>query len=534
MQVYFVSCAIFNLGQGVSYQINQVKITNSWCSLSDDLDNMHLFDTDPASDHYEKGSDQLYGLEEQIFKYNSQENLEYDSEQENSNPLYESDEENFYLDDTIQYYGENSDVEIDENFHSEENSIFFDSQDISSNSRYIYRSDGKDSNQLYDYNEKIFASYSDEEHEVFDSINHNIVGTRSAHLAHSKNQQVLSIATTQTIKIDIKTLRAISSNEKEFKIFMAMHFQHLDRRQIQQVSHKVQHLVQLYQELKQELIYIRDNLPQLISELKHIKDKINGVHKRSQLTSVTAKIGSIIGGLCTIAGLVAAPFTGGASTPLAIAGTIIGTACGSAFAANKMIAGNKCTAYRKAADTLVEDMKSHYNDASTIYNELWESCQTLGDEMCSLCPELSKQFDKENMLGFVWSVCGLIYKPTTGIYSATKVATAPVKHAQERKQIATGFAKIISQVLSGNVKEIIKDYAMPTFQSLMTIMKSAGYIGTAASVAIDVVNALMIAKKVATKDKHKASQDVATKIQQLEEIERKMQTLQQHIQLDDG
>ncbi|XP_065885745.1 uncharacterized protein [Dysidea avara] len=374
---------------------------------------------------------------------------------------------------------------------------------------------------------------------TYDTNYHLPVKTKEGSFHHSGRSLAVIPTTTATvpatIKINITTLRAIASNEKELSNFMATHFQHLDRRQIQQVSRKIQHLVELYQKMKHELVYIKDNLPPLIKELENIKGKIDGVHKTSQFTSISTRIGAIVGGLCTIVGFVAAPFTGGTSIPaaLGVAGIVVGAASGGAHIANKMITSNRCAAYRDIADRLAEDMNTHYETARDTYEELKESCEGLATELCSLCPELHRKYSNDSMLSFVWSVCGLVYKPPKAIYSATDIIRAPLKHGEEKKQIALGFAKIISEITKGNLKGLINDVALPSFQSLMTVIKSVSHIGAAVSVAIDAYNALMEAKKIAKKHKNQASRDVEDKIKTLKEIEAKMEVLRQQIELDD-
>lgn len=338
-----------------------------------------------------------------------------------------------------------------------------------------------------------------------------------------------------TLKINITTLRAIASNEKELSKFMSTYFQNLDARQIQQVSHKVQHLIKLYHEMNHELVYIKDNLPPLIKELESIKGKIDSEHKRSQFMSISTRLCAIAGGICTIVGFVAAPFTGGTSVPaaLGIAGIVVGAASGSAHIANKMITANRCAAYHNIADRLAGDMNSHYETARGMYEELKESCEGLATELCSLCPELHQKYSKDGMLDFVWSVCGLVYKPSKAMYSVTKIVRAPLQHGEEKKQLAIGFAKIISQIANRNLKGLLQDVALPSFKNLITVMQSASYISSAITIALDAYNALVTAKKIVKKTKHKASKEVENKIAQLKEIEAKMEILQQHFVLDD-
>ena len=70
---------------------------------------------------------------------------------------------------------------------------------------------------------------------------------------------------------------------------------------------------------------------------------------------------------------------------------------------------------------------------------------------------------------------------------------------RRKKQLAIDFAKIISQIASNNLKGLIKDVVLPSFQSLITVIKSAGYIGSAIVIALDVYNAIVTAKKIVIK-----------------------------------
>ena len=49
------------------------------------------------------------------------------------------------------------------------------------------------------------------------------------------------------------------------------------------------------------------------------------------------------------------------------------------------------------------------------------------------------------------------------------------------------------------MKGLIQDVVLPLFQNLITVTKSAGYIGSAIAIALDAYNAIVTAKKIVIK-----------------------------------
>lgn len=89
-----------------------------------------------------------------------------------------------------------------------------------------------------------------------------------AHFA-SVNIPSHAVAPQRCLKLNIKTLQTIATNKTELYNFIATHFHKLDTQKLKQMSQKVFELVQLYRKIKEELIYIRENLPSVIEELKY-------------------------------------------------------------------------------------------------------------------------------------------------------------------------------------------------------------------------------------------------------------------------
>ena len=71
------------------------------------------------------------------------------------------------------------------------------------------------------------------------------------------------------------------------------------------------------------------------------------------------------------------------------------------------------------------------------------------------------------------------------LYDCSKNSKAPGKHVEERRKIASWFSKVLSKVASNNAKEILQNIAIPTFESIISLIKSAGHVGSVISIAVD-------------------------------------------------
>ena len=87
-----------------------------------------------------------------------------------------------------------------------------------------------------------------------------------------------------------------------------------------------------YKTLMEEMKYMEKTLPDLLNELRTIQLKVDKRHKNSNIATVSGCVSSIIGGTLIVGGMVAAPFTLGASIGLSAAGTAIAVAGGATTA----------------------------------------------------------------------------------------------------------------------------------------------------------------------------------------------------------
>ena len=83
-----------------------------------------------------------------------------------------------------------------------------------------------------------------------------------------------------------------------------------------------------YKTMMEELKYMEKTLPGLLYELRTIQQKVDKRHKNSNVATVGGCASSIVGGALIVGGMVAAPFTLGASIRLSAVETIIAVAGG--------------------------------------------------------------------------------------------------------------------------------------------------------------------------------------------------------------
>ena len=149
-----------------------------------------------------------------------------------------------------------------------------------------------------------------------------------------------------------------------------------------------------YNTLKRELKYMKENIIPLLQDLEEAKDKVDKVHKGANVTIIASSATSIVGGALFLGGIIAAPFTLGATLGLTIAGGIV--SAGSATAnLSALIADTGYGEYKKRkTEEKINEFLSHYDKAEAAYFNLLGICNTL----CSLTSPESKAEEKR---GFV-------------------------------------------------------------------------------------------------------------------------------------
>ena len=98
-------------------------------------------------------------------------------------------------------------------------------------------------------------------------------------------------------------LKSMSSSEEELQCFD----QGVAKKEIKQIT-MVYFLIMM-----EELLYMREKLPELLDELKAVQKKVDDRHTNSNIATVGGCAASIAGGFLCIFGIIAAPFTFGIS-----------------------------------------------------------------------------------------------------------------------------------------------------------------------------------------------------------------------------
>ena len=157
---------------------------------------------------------------------------------------------------------------------------------------------------------------------------------------------------------------------------------------------KLMEAIGYYNTLKRELKFMKDNIEGLIKNLEEAQVKVDKVHKRANVTVIASSATSILGGALFIGGLIAAPFTLGASIGLSVAGGLVSVGSATANLSAQIADAGYGEYSKRKTEEKINKFLSHYNEAQAAYNNLLRICNIL----CSLTwPE----YKAEEKRGFV-------------------------------------------------------------------------------------------------------------------------------------
>ena len=241
--------------------------------------------------------------------------------------------------------------------------------------------------------------------------------------------------------LSLARLDSLSSNQWELEKFIQTDFG-------QQISQQISLAITSYMRMMKELQYMEENLPDLVSDLKTIQQKVDKRHKHSNIATIGGCATSIVGGTMIVGGIAAAPFTLGASIGLTAAGTAVAAAGGITTTAAKT--GDFVLGARdqKKTSKMVDEFLGHYKAAKEAYETVNQICQDLTVKLPSLETECGKSL--KAILNAIVSGAGFaidsIRMPKTAIttgmnaltigkavllpaelHAATKLASVPTK-----------------------------------------------------------------------------------------------------------
>ena len=333
-------------------------------------------------------------------------------------------------------------------------------------------------------------------------------------------------------QLSLARLNSLSSNKWDLEAFLQTD---LGKKFSQMICKAVDH----YSTMMKELQYMEENLPELLDDLKTIRQKVDTRHKCSNVATIGGCATSIVGGALIVGGLIAAPFTFGASIGLTAAGTVV-TAAGSvttatARGADYFMGKSDLTKTNK----MVEEFLGHYKAAKEAYEAVNQICQDLTAMLPANETEDAKKIT--NSLNAVVSATGFAVKianvariqATAGLnsgltickaiispgelHAATKLALTPTKIAPLTRQFLSGaldVAKCATRFDSGGLKLAV----MTTFRTVGIMIKTTGGAIAIGGIILDAYSLISTGKDLYKDKKCEVSQDISKHIEKLENL----------------
>ena len=163
-------------------------------------------------------------------------------------------------------------------------------------------------------------------------------------------------------------------------------------------------------QLKSTLKSLKSEIPDVISRIQSIQETIDLHHDNVNKATVAGTTAGIVGGGLMIGGIIAAPFTFGASLGLTVVGATIGVAGGVTAAGAKIFDYKQSANNNDAVKRFLNTVESLCREAQDQYNELKKCCHEIGHILASNNASLHATTNEEKFkLG--WNVLSILRAP---------------------------------------------------------------------------------------------------------------------------
>ena len=340
-------------------------------------------------------------------------------------------------------------------------------------------------------------------------------------------------------QLSLARLNSLSSNKRELEAFLQTDVGN-------KFSLMIRQAVDNYSTMMKELQYMEENLPELLDDLKTIQQKVDKRHKRSNAATAGGCATSLVGGAMIVGGIVAAPFTLGASIGLTAAGTVV-TAAGSVTTATaKGYDHVKGKANLTQTNKMVQDFQGHYKAAQEAYEAVHQICQDLTTMLPALENEGAKGITSalnavvcatgfavkaatvsKSQVNAGLTICKAVISPGE-LHAATRLALAPTKTAPLTRQFLSGaldVAKCATRFDSGGLKLAV----MTSFRTAGVMIKTAGGVLAIGGIILDAYSLISTGKDLYKGKKCEVSQEISKHIENLENLSYKLENLNREL-----
>ena len=305
----------------------------------------------------------------------------------------------------------------------------------------------------------------------------------------------------------------------------------------EKIEQKIILAVSNYMRMMEELQYMKEKLPKVLGDLKAIQQKVDKRHKCSIVGAISGYAISIVGGAIIVGGIVAAPFTLGASVGL----TVAGTAATTAGVATTTIANGADLVLGKFAlkksNRMVDEFINHYKAAKDAYEAVSQVCQELTDTMPALGAKNSNTLNA--IVATVRFVIDSFRKAKTVYNNISKVAISPAELHAATKLLISSIKAVTHQFLIEAVSAVrcikkldpigSKLAVMASFRTASVMIKTAGTVLPIVGILFDSYLLISAGIVLYKDEKCKVSQKISKHIEEFEELDRGLKKLNQQL-----
>ena len=248
--------------------------------------------------------------------------------------------------------------------------------------------------------------------------------------------------------------------------------------------------------MKDTLRSLKLKIPSIIRQIESIQEEIDRHHSNVNKATVAGSTAGIVGGGLMIGGLIAAPFTFGASLGLTVVGAGIGAAGGMTTAGAKLYDYKQSSDNNKAVRSLLSSVESLCNKAQNQHRNVERCCSEIGDILASSNSSLHVTTDWEKiMLG--WNVISFLRAPPSFTATITISAVSGAFRAGET-------------------------VASTAIRALSITMKAVGGVFVALGILADVYCLGKSIKELVTDQKCAVSEAISEQIENLSNLQDKI------------
>ena len=345
-------------------------------------------------------------------------------------------------------------------------------------------------------------------------------------------------------KLTLTTLQSAALDKAKLQQFLYTHAG-------KEIHEKVKEAVSQYIKMLNELKYMEEHLPELITGVKEVKSKVDKRHKRSSVAIIGGGTTSFFGGAMILGGIAAAPFTLGTSIGLTAVGTGV------------TIGGSVATTVAKGADVYlgssdykktekkIDQFLEHYNAAENAYNRVKMLCEEIAMKMF---PSISSEEKKSltaiainALISTAGGVLDTIRVPKTAVgttfsgmtickafiapaelHEATKLALTPTKSITLTRQFLTESTYAIRCAAKLDFSGC-KLATVSSFRTISVIFKTAGVVLTLGGMVFDAYSVLSTSWELYKGKECKVSRNLSERIAELEELETGLRKLDKEL-----